>query len=183
MARGRTRALEIGGFHTNHTVGFPAHCEPRLHVTVIHTTSEGTLCALELARTWARGLNANIRLVTTEVVPFRLPLENPPISTEFLRQREVRMVAAAGIEEKSVTIEILLCRSVKIALQQFLGSHSLVVIGGKRAWLNGPSRLANWLERIGHQVVFADAKRVSPTKRSSVKVAGFPVPKKLGSPE
>lgn len=138
----------------------------RLQLTVIQTTPEATLCALRLGSKLAKGVRARIRLVVTEVVPFRLPLENPPISADFLHRRQERLVAYADIDDESVAIEILLCRNAKRALRQFLSPGSLVLVGGRPTFWNSGYRLSKWLERIGHHVNFADVKHCGMKKQT-----------------
>jgi hypothetical protein len=171
MATGRTRAPEIGGCDAGYDDNFSANFDPHLQLTIIHTIPEGTLCALRLAIGFAKDLSAKIRLVATEVVPFRLPLEYPMISTQFLRQRQALLVAEAGIDEEAVTIEICLCRDPKTALREFLAPRSLIMLGGKRRWWAPEHRLSKWLARLGHQVIFADSDLSVSRQRKSF-VAG-----------
>ena len=93
------------------------------------------------------------------------------ISTKFLRQRQTRLVEESGLEADTVSIEICLCREPKKALKEYLSSVSLVIIGGKKRWWRAEQRLAKWLGRAGHQVLFADLKHdratiCKPSKQS-----------------
>src|SRR5579872_1024245 len=106
----RMSAPEFGGSDAGYAEHLASNFDPHLNLTIIHTTPEGTLAALKAASVLARGLHARIRLVMAHVVPFRLPLEMPMISTEFLKAREARLVAQSGLDESSVSIEICLCR-------------------------------------------------------------------------
>jgi len=163
MRLGRIHMPAAGGYDAGYDDIFASNFDPHLRLTVIHTTTEGTLCALKLANRLVKDLSARIRLVATEVVPFRLPLEYPMISTNFLRQRQTRLVEEAGLEADTVSIEICLCREPKKALREYLPPGSLVIIGGKKLWWRVEQRWAKWLGRAGHQVVFAEVKRAEAT--------------------
>lgn len=152
-----------GGYDAGYDDTFASNFDPHLKLTVIYTTTEGTLCALKLANQLVKDLRARIRLVAAEVVPFRLPLEYPMISTKFLRQRQTRLVEESGLETDAVSIEICLCREPKKALKEYLSPGSLVVLGGKKRWWRAEQRLAKWLGRADHQVLFADVKHDKAT--------------------
>jgi|SRR5215469_2340836 len=165
MAQGRARTSEFGLFDpkcsTNVRLSFDSH----LQITVVQTTPEGTLSALRLGSKLAKGLGVRIRLVATQIVPFRLPLEKPMISADFLRRRQQRLVAEADIDDESVVSEILLCRNAKRTIREYLSPWSLVLVGGKHNYWNSGYRLSKWLERIGHQVIFADGNHSGIGKR------------------
>jgi hypothetical protein len=156
---GRSRAPETGGCDAGHAHAFGSDFDPHLTVTVIYTTHEGTRTALRTAAALANDLGARIGLVATLVVPFRLPLEEPPVSTSFLQQRRSALVAEAAISPEEVTVQICLCRDQRKALAQFLAARSLIVLGGNGRWWRPECRLAKWLSRLGHQVVFSETER------------------------
>jgi hypothetical protein len=155
----RLAVPEFGGYDGGYDENVASNFDPHLKLTVVHTTTEGTLSALKLANGLTKDLSAQIRLVAPEVVPFRLPLEHPLISTEFLRKRETRLVEESGLDECTVSIEICLCREPKKALKEYLTPGSLIIIGGKARWWRAEQRCAKWLRRIGHQVLFVDVKQ------------------------
>jgi hypothetical protein len=171
----RMTAPDFGGSDAGYAEHSASNFDPHLNLTIVHTTPEGTLAALKTASALARGLHARIRLVMAHVVPFRLPLENPMISTQFLKAREARLVAQSGLDENTVSIEVCLCRQAKIALRDYLPAGSLVVIGGKQRWWRPEQRLAKWLALAGHQILFVDVNR---SKRSTSKVFPLPSPAK-----
>jgi hypothetical protein len=156
MAVERIYAPNLGGFDAGHDDTFASNFDPHLKLTVVHTSPQGTLFALRVASALARDLCVQIGLVATQVVPFRLPLEEPLVSTNFLEQRQGLLVSKAGIDEGTVTIQICLCRDPKRALKDFLAPRSLIVLGGKRGWWRAEQRLGKWLSCMGHQVIFAD---------------------------
>src|ERR1700761_8634201 len=53
--------------------------EARLNVVVIFTSVQSTVAALKKAGTLANQLNGRITLVVPQVVPYPLPLNNPPV--------------------------------------------------------------------------------------------------------
>jgi len=130
-----------------------------LIITVIHTTPEGTLSALKTAYGLAKCSGLQMRLVTTHEVPFRLTLEEPMVSVDFLRGRQASLVAQAKIDPDEVLIQILLCRNGKRALSEFLIPRSLVAIGGIRRWWRPERKLEKQLTRWGHRVVFVETHR------------------------
>lgn len=129
----------------------------RLRVTVVFSTTEGTLAALRKAGILAKNLGARILLVVPEVVPLYFLVDNPPIPVQFLERRQLTLVSASGIEADEVAIQIYLCRSRKECLRKVLNSPSLVVIGGKRRWWFARERkLEHYLRSLGHHVVFVE---------------------------
>lgn len=145
----------------NHEAGRDAFLGPRLdpglEVFVVDTTPEGTRTAVKAAAALARDLCARVGLIVTEVVPFRLPLDQPRVSVEFLKDRQDALVSEADIEEQEVRVQICLCRDRKHTLHQLLPPRSLVVIGGRRNWWSRrEQRLETFLARLGHHVVFVE---------------------------
>ena len=133
-----------------------------LEVAVVHTTREGTLAALRSAGNLAKDLGARIALVAPLAVPFRLPLDRPTISTEFVQARHKALIAEADLGGEDVDIQIWICRNPREALAQILAPGSLVVLGGKGRWyLSQEQRLGRFLARLGHHVIFVDAAKIS----------------------
>ena len=79
----------------------------KLELTVLFTGLPSTLQALAKANDLAQDLNARIRLVVPQVVPYPLPLESPPVLLEFTESRFRAIAAAQTIETR---VEIFLCR-------------------------------------------------------------------------
>jgi hypothetical protein len=139
---------------------------PRLGVVVVATSDEGTLIALRTAGKLAAILRAHITLVKTQIVPFALPLDSPPVSIDFLRWQLYGLVCEAGIEAEEITIQLWLCRDGNKSLREILLPRSLVVMGGRKRWWSRRERtLERYLSRLNHQVVFVDldAKGTSET--------------------
>jgi len=132
---------------------------PGLRVTVLYTTTEGTLAALRAAGSLAQNLGARIALVETEVVPIHFPADNPPVSIDFLERRHIALVSESGIQAEEVHIEIYLCRDRLQCLRRVLNPPSLVVIGGRRLWWSsGEQELERLIRALGHHVIFVDSE-------------------------
>jgi hypothetical protein len=124
-----------------------------LEIVVLHTASKETLGALKMAADLAYGL-APVRLIAIQEVPYPLPVDAPPVSVEFLEKRFSNMACEAGVD---ACVDIRLCRDAQDVLENELGPHCVVVIGGRRRWWPTPAmRLARRLEHLGHQVVFTN---------------------------
>lgn len=142
---------------------------PRLCVTVISTTAEGTTAALNAARWLAKDLEARITLLKMEAVPIRVPLDKPPVALDFTTTQQHSLVLRSSAREEDVTIRICLCRGRDDGLQRVLRRRALVVIGGRRRWwLSSEERLERGLRRMGHHVIFIDVDHeTNCTSRSS----------------
>jgi hypothetical protein len=124
-----------------------------MEVVVLHTDVTQTLQSLKAAALLAHGLAARIRLLVLEVVPYPLPLDQPPVSLPFTRRRFRTLAANASVE---TSVDIHLVRDREKTIESVLEPHSVIVIGAPKAWWpNAQSRLAKRLERLGHQVVYA----------------------------
>lgn len=127
--------------------------EPHLNIAVIFTSVDATLAALRVAGALASKLSARIKLLVPQIVPYPLPLGNPPVLREF-SERRFRVIAEQSQVETNV--RLYLCRDRWQAVAAALEAHSLVVIGGrKRWWPNFERALARKLRRAGHEVIFA----------------------------
>jgi hypothetical protein len=124
----------------------------RSEVVVLHTDLETTRRALKAAAKLAAGRAAIIRLLVPQVVPYPLPIDDPPVPVQFAEQQLLDMLPDPSVE---ASIDVRLCRDLTVALASALRPVSLVVVGGrKRWWPTRESRLARRLARLGHQVVF-----------------------------
>jgi hypothetical protein len=130
-------------------------CGSSLEIVVLHTKAKETLRALKMAGELAHGL-APIRLLAIEVVPYPLDLDAPQVSAEFLESRFLGIATEAAVD---AVVDIRLGRDMGDVLESGLGPRSVVVMGGRRwRWPTATMRLARRLERLGHQVVFANGK-------------------------
>jgi hypothetical protein len=139
--------------------GFPARpsseeTESKLDISVVFTSVDATLRALQQAGNLARSLGARITLIVPQIVPYPLPLTSPPVLMDF-NERRLRVIANNSRIETRVSI--CLCREVLETLQSVLKPHSLVVIGCRKSWWpTAEKRLAAKLRQLGHQVVAAE---------------------------
>jgi hypothetical protein len=100
--------------------------------------------ALAKAAAHARGLDLQIEVLTAQVVPFPLPLSEPPVSVEFAERAVSQLVAGV---DAAVSVHILLCRDSNEALRKAVPRESLVVIAGDNL------RLARLLAADGHRLI------------------------------
>ena len=130
-----------------------------LEIDVVFTSSEATIAALKRASELSRDLGASIRLVVPHVVPYKYPLDRPPVAVGFTRERMLDLVLKGLSADARVTIDLYLGRERQKTLFDVLKPNSLVIIGGRRRWwATEDSRLAKALRSRGHQVVFIDLK-------------------------
>jgi hypothetical protein len=123
-----------------------------LEVVVVFTSTQGTLAALKQAGELADQLNARIRVIEPQVVPYPLPLEAPS-TTPLFRSRQFRTLAPH--HAIATRLEVLLCRDRQECLLEKLPPESIILIGGRKRWWPTPeSKLARLLSRAGHHVLF-----------------------------
>jgi hypothetical protein len=129
----------------------------KLEIQLVFTTLKSTRAALQTATRLAHDLDARVRLVATQVVPYPLPLDRPPVPVTFTKQRLEELAVSAA---RDTRIHVVLCRDQRQALQGLLAPGSLIVVGGKNRWWPTPERrLARWLQAQGHSVLFGAGPR------------------------
>ncbi|QOY86924.1 hypothetical protein [Paludibaculum fermentans] len=141
---GQARAIETG------RDGSAPHC---FEIVVLFTTVRETLGALRTAGRLAQGVATSIRLLVPQVVPYPLPLDEPPVSSGHLIREFQVVLEDSQLETR---IDVRRCRDHWQAVGAALKPRSVVVMGGSRGWW--PSRkyrLAARLRSAGHQVVFS----------------------------
>ena len=132
------------------------HEGQRLNISVIFTSETGTSAALKTAASLANRLGGRITLVVPEVVSYRLPLNQPPVSREWNEQRLRRLASQTTVE---TVVRFYLCRDRDETLSKVLKPHSLVVVGGKKRWWpTFESRLARRLRKFGHEVILTETE-------------------------
>src|SRR4051812_10330911 len=77
--------------------------DQRLNISVVFTSLEATLTALKAAGKLASSLDARIKLVAPQIVPYPFPLETPPVLLEF-SENCFRVIASESPVETSVQI-------------------------------------------------------------------------------
>lgn len=128
---------------------------------VVFTDFEGTRRALKAAASFARHLDPRLVLLVPKVVPYPLPLDVPPVSSDFTEAVIRKLTSEIGL---GVVVTIGLCRDRNEMIRRAVSPGSLVVIGiRKRWWLGGQQSLARQLRRGGHTVILIDERRMRAT--------------------
>jgi hypothetical protein len=123
--------------------------EAEIDLVVPFTTPELTRAALDAANRMGGGLNATLRLVKVQVVPFPLDLDQSPVYIDFLKDQLTHFQS-----ELPVAGEIRFAREFEDGLLGTLGRDSVVILATpKRPWRTRTERLAASLRRAGHKVV------------------------------
>ena len=126
----------------------------QLEVALLFTSAEATVRALESAAPLLAGLNARINLVAVQTVPYRLALNNPPISISFNEQRLQDIATESSIE---TAVHLYICRCRFETLASVLKPSSVLIIGTrKRWWPAWERRLARKLESAGFRVLLVE---------------------------
>lgn len=131
-----------------------------LEVNVIFTEPPATAAALRAAESFARGLGACVRLRAAIIVPWQLPLDQPPVSVSFFEQILRDLVDQQNPDAPEQTIHLYICRDWVETLLEVLRPNSVVVIGCRKCWWpTGESRMVRALRAKGHRVVLVDFGR------------------------
>jgi len=126
-----------------------------LEIFVVYTSVQATVIALTRAAALAKGLNARLRFVMLNLIPYPLPLETPPVRCDFSERRLLDIVIASPVE---TTVQLCMCRQRFETLVALLRPRSLVVIGGRKTWWpTKEEKLARELGRAGHEVILAES--------------------------
>jgi hypothetical protein len=138
----------------------PESLEGRLEVNVIFTDPQATAAALKCAESLAQDLGAVIRLRAGMVVPFPLPLDEPPVSVAFTERLLTDLASQLDADGFERTVDVYVCRDWQETLLQILNPDSPVVIGGSKHWWPAPeNRLVKALRSKGRRVIVADCNR------------------------
>jgi hypothetical protein len=126
---------------------------PGLDIVVPYTTRPLTRAALAAAGRLSAELLPLIRMVRTQVVPFPLQMETPPVSSAALRRELVPLA-----EEFRAHLQICFARDEREGLLHLVSKDSVTLIAAHRRWWNWlwPSReerLAKWMRARGYFVV------------------------------
>lgn len=123
-----------------------------LDLVVPFTTPELTRAALDAANRMGAGLNAAIRLIRVQVVPYPLQPNQSPVFLEFLKEQIAALQSVLPVAR-----EIRLARSFEDGLLSTLAGESVVILAApKRPWKTRNERLAAALRRAGHTVVLVN---------------------------
>jgi hypothetical protein len=129
----------------------------RLRIHVLFTNPGDTRAALNTAIEMASELESEIALIVTQIVPFPLPLDDPPVPLDFASEQIRRLAESVSSSSTELQGYIYFCRNPIETLVRELPAHSLIVIGVRPRWPFGKSkRLARALRRSGHEVILAN---------------------------
>ena len=120
-----------------------------LDLVIPFTTPGLTRAAIKAANRMGAGLNAALRLVRVQVVPFELDLIRPPVFIDFLKEQ------LAGFESALPTVgEVRIARDFEDGLKSTLTADSVVILATKRRpWRTTTERLSRSLRRSGYRTV------------------------------
>jgi hypothetical protein len=93
---------------------------------VIFTDAPETRTVLSAAASLAHGLDLPLEVLATQIVPYPLPLDEPPVAVDFAEHAMARLAADLDAQ---VAVRILLCRNPEETLRKAVGPDALVVIG------------------------------------------------------
>jgi len=128
--------------------------QAQLDLVVPFTTPELTLAALEAANRLGAGLNAGVRLLKVQVVPYPLDLNQSPVPLDFLKE-QLRSFPA----KLPTRCEVRLARGLEPGLLSATSEHSLVILATRRRpWPTRTERLASSLRRAGRTIVLVYEK-------------------------
>jgi hypothetical protein len=130
--------------------GFGAETQQsELDLVIPFTTPELTRTAVEAANRMADGLNAKLRLIRIQLVPYPMDLRQSPVYLEFLKDQLAHFESALPARG-----EIRLAREFEPGLEGTLTPDSLIILATrKRPWRTRTESLAATLRRAGHKVV------------------------------
>src|ERR1700680_966867 len=119
-----------------------------IEVTVLHTSTQITLKAVETATRLAKDLAAGVRGLVLQVVPYPLSLENPHVPVEFTQILFLELAERANVE---LRVDIRIGRDKVVMLESAIQPNSVVVIGGRHGWWLTPEIRA--AKRLGCSVI------------------------------
>lgn len=123
--------------------------EAELELVIPFTTPRLTRMALDAANRMGTGLEAAVRVLKVQVVPYPLQMEQSPVVIDFLKAQLEKLPSALPVRA-----EILLTRDFESTLVAALNERSIVVLASSaRPWRTRTERLAGCLRRAGHTVV------------------------------
>jgi hypothetical protein len=151
-AVGVTKSIGINGDMKRQAISY----EFGLPVSVVFTSTNRTLIALEKASQLAKPLKSWIEILIVQTVPFVLPLDDAPVPFEFLARRLEEMAARFPVQIK---ISGYLCRDQLEALKRVLNRNHPVLMGvRKRWWPTRDERVARRLQREGYNVILVETE-------------------------
>ena len=127
-----------------------------LQVVIPHKEALLTKAALKYAAGLATDLNVRLRLIDVHVVPYGVPLDEPTVDPKYFT-RKLRNVAREST--LPISAEVVYARDWEQGLRRSLSPGSLVLMAIRRSWWRtSEKRLAARLRKLGHQVIWVEAK-------------------------
>jgi hypothetical protein len=128
-----------------------------LEVVVVFTRVKHTLEALWAAGRLAHDLGAPVRLLVPQLVPFAVPLDQPPVERGFAERRFSSIAEQSAVE---TTVNICLCREWESGVLESVRPHSIVVLGAARRWWRSRREraLVRTLRDRGSQVILLECE-------------------------
>jgi hypothetical protein len=135
----------------------PTPCSAaRLVVNVVSTSERETSAAIQAASVLARNLDAVVRIVSFQIVPYPLDLDQPCVPPAFFAARWASLVRGLDTE---VQCQICYCREIAAAVAEALSPNSLVVVGRRTGWWpRRGNRLVRLLLSHHHKTVVVDVR-------------------------
>ncbi len=146
---GRTAAATVSNAGVDHASA--ASAAEALELIVVFTSARATRKAVEEADLLARDLDARIRLIVPDAVPYHAPLPRGGggvgvpcgLLTELL----------SGVRSP-VRVELYRCRETPAALREMIPPKATILIGTGGFWSRWRERrLAAFLASLGHELI------------------------------
>ena len=134
---------------------WPQMNTPTLEINVVFTSADSTRQAMNTAARLAADLGVRVRLIVPQVVPYPIPLDNPPVPDEFSAEKFRQIAADAGVEAE---VDIRYCRDRTVMLKETLKPGAIVVMAD--------NRLASKLRSNRNHVLLC--KKPAPTALRSI---------------
>ena len=125
------------------------------HVYVVATTDEGTLAALNAARSLGNGLASTLTLVVPHIVPYPQAIDRPLVPVSFSIARFAKLSADIDTE---LSLQICVCRPGDFRFDAVLPEDGVVLVGGTRGLLrrSREQRLVDRLTARGRRALFVN---------------------------
>ena len=108
---------------------WPQMNTPTLEINVVFTSADSTRQTINTAARLAADLGVRVRLIVPQVVPYPIPLDNPPVPDEFSAEKFRQIAADAGVESE---VDIRYCRDRTVMLKETLKPGAIVVMADNR---------------------------------------------------
>jgi hypothetical protein len=133
----------------------------RLDLVVPFTTPDLTQAALDAASGFGKQLDATIRLVKIQLIPYPLDLSQSPVPVQFLKAQLKSL--SSGLH---TDCEIRFARDAEQGLMGALHEDSVVILARRRRlWRTHTERLAAKLRKAGFRVLMISTDSSKTTER------------------